>query len=118
MTGKEAEDALARFRKMSRPVRLVNRGREDLEAARDTTHTAHEMVQRLTEQQRAHICEACPVRDEHRRNLGVLERLTRERQILADRAAQESQADDAQTRNLIRGVAAVLLLGLAICTPP
>jgi ATP-dependent RNA helicase HelY len=38
----------------------------------------------------------------------VLERLTRERQMLADRAAQESQADDAQTRNLIRGVAAVL----------
>ncbi|MHB8646243.1 MAG: DEAD/DEAH box helicase [Thermomicrobiales bacterium] len=86
--------------------RLVQR--EDLEAARDATHTAHDAVLRLTEQQRAHVCDACPVRDEHRRNLGVLERLTRERQIMADRAAQESQADDAQTRNLIRGIAAVL----------
>ncbi len=86
--------------------RLVQR--EDLEAARDATSTAHEVVVRLTEQQQAHICEACPVRDEHRRNLGVLERLLRERQSLADRATQEAQADDAQTRNLIRGIAAVL----------
>ena len=38
----------------------------------------------------------------------MLERLTRERQALATRAAHESQADDAQTRNLIRGIAAVL----------
>lgn len=86
--------------------RLVQR--EDLDAAREATHTAHDAVLRLTEQQRAHVCDACPVRDEHRRNLGVLERLTRERQILTERAAQESEADDAQTRNLIRGIAAVL----------
>ena len=86
--------------------RLVQR--EELEAAREATGTAHEAVLRLTEQQRGHICDACPVRDEHRRNLGVLERLARERHILAERAAQESQADDAQTRNLIRGIAAVL----------
>jgi ATP-dependent RNA helicase HelY len=86
--------------------RLVQR--EDLEIARDATRTAHEAVHRLTDQQRAHICDACPVRDEHRRNLGVLERLSRERQIMAERAAQESRVDDAQTRNLIRGIAAVL----------
>ncbi len=86
--------------------RLVQR--EDLEIARDATRTAHDAVRRLTEQQRAHVCDACPVRDEHRRNLGVLERLARERQVLAERAAQESRADDAQTRNLIRGIAAVL----------
>ncbi len=86
--------------------RLVQR--EELEAAREATQTAHDAVLRLTEQQRAHVCEACPVRDEHRRNLAVLERLARERQIMADRAAQESQADDAQTRNVIRGIAAVL----------
>ncbi len=86
--------------------RLVQR--EDLDIARDATRTAHDAVRRLTEQQRAHVCDACPVRDEHRRNLGVLERLMRERQIMAERAAQESRTDDAQTRNLIRGIAAVL----------
>jgi ATP-dependent RNA helicase HelY len=82
--------------------------RDELEAARAVTGTAHEAVARLTEQIRGHVCDACPVREEHRRNLGVLERLTRERQALATRAAHESQADDAQTRNLIRGIAAVL----------
>jgi ATP-dependent RNA helicase HelY len=82
--------------------------REELEAARAVTHTAHETVARMTEQIRAHVCDACPVRDEHRKNLNVLERVTRERQALVQRAALESQADDAQTRNLIRGIAAVL----------
>jgi ATP-dependent RNA helicase HelY len=82
--------------------------RDELEAARAVTGTAHEAVARLTEQIRGHVCDACPVREEHRRNLGGLERLTRERQALATRAAHESQADDAQTRNLIRGIAAVL----------
>ena len=86
--------------------RLVQR--EELESARAATQSAHDAVRRLTEQQRSHVCDACPVRDEHRRNLSVLERLTRERQVVAERAAQESAADDAQTRNLIRGIAAVL----------
>ena len=82
--------------------------RDELEAARAVTTTAHETVERLTEQIHGHVCDACPVREEHRRNFGVLERLTRERQTLAERVAHESQADDAQTRNLIRGIAAVL----------
>ena len=82
--------------------------REELEAARAATQTAHDAALRLAEQQRAHVCDACPVREEHRRNVGVLERLARERQTLAERVAQESEADDAQTRNIIRGIAAVL----------
>ncbi len=82
--------------------------REDLEAARSETRASQEVVTRLTEQIHAHVCNTCPVRDEHRKNLSVLERLSREQQALADRVAQESEADDAQTRNLIRGIAAVL----------
>ena len=82
--------------------------REELEAARASTRAAHDAVIRLDGQVHAHVCDACPVRDEHRRNVSVVERLGRERQALAERAARESQADDAQTRNLLRGIAAVL----------
>ena len=82
--------------------------REELDAARAVTRTAHDAVRRLSAHVARHVCDACPVRDEHRQNLGLQERLGRERQAVAERVAHDALADDAQTRNLIRGIAAVL----------
>ncbi len=81
---------------------------EEMGAALATTRAAHDAAVRLSEQVERHVCDACPVRDEHRQNLSLQERLGRERQALADRVANDALADDAQTRNLIRGIAAVL----------
>ncbi len=80
----------------------------EMDEAHAETLAAREEVTQFTARVVAHVCDTCPVRNEHRKHLSLLERLGRERAALQERAQQEEAEDEAQTRNLIRGIAAVL----------
>ncbi len=80
----------------------------EIDEAHAETVAAREEVAQFTARTAAHVCDTCPVRDEHRKHLSLIERLGRERAALQERAQQEEAEDEAQTRNLIRGIAAVL----------
>jgi len=94
---------LAEYREGRRALR-----QGELDAARGEITAAEAEVAMFGGQVQGHVCDTCPVRDEHRKNLSLLERLLRERAVLQERAQGEDAEDEAQTRNLIRGIASVL----------